>query len=71
MKLTIENEKILLSLGFKPENETKTWWTLKDGWAFRMNSIKGFEHLIERLMKTEYERGIENTCLKYKVGFWK
>lgn len=56
MKLTDDNEKLLIKLGFLPD-ENKDWWRLKDGLEFRIDAIKDFKSLIKRLMKTEYERG--------------
>ena len=57
MKLTQENEKILLKLGFKPDKE-KIWWQ-HNGWWFRIDAISGFKKLIEKMMKIEYARGVE------------
>ena len=63
MKLTKENERILRKLGFKPDSELhpkiicmEGWWSLKDGWGFRLDAIKDFKHLVRRLMLTEWER---------------
>ena len=54
MKLTKENEKILLKLGFKPD-EKKEWWTLDCGWTFEIDSISNFKQLIHRIIVTTEE----------------
>lgn len=69
MKLTPDNELCLKLMGFVPEDPAdKTgWWRLDDGeppgcagWSFVLGKIPNIKSLVKRLMKTEYERGVEH-----------
>ena len=59
MKLTKENEKILRKLGFTPDSDTQKdmedWWSLSNGWGFRLDAIHNFKDLVKRLMLAKYE----------------
>lgn len=62
MKKTKENLAILKKLGFTCDYEKtkyeddKDWFSFKDGWGFRIDAIKDFKHLVQRLMKAESEK---------------
>lgn len=65
MKPTPENLKILEKLGFTCDFERtgdprdKLWYSLKDGWGFRLDAIKNFKHLVSRIKKTAKEEETE------------
>ena len=62
MKPTEKNIEILTAMGFVPEDkgDLEGWWVLESrGWAFVLTTQKSIKALVKRLMKTEYERGIE------------
>jgi hypothetical protein len=62
MKRTTENIRILKKLGFTCDyDRTKNpldedWFSLKDGWGFRLDAIRSFRHLVIRLMKADSEK---------------
>ena len=55
LKPTKENIMILNKMGFtcdfdRTQNEAdKEWYSLKDGWGFRLDGIRDFKHLVRRL----------------------
>lgn len=56
MKLTKENERILRKLGFKPDIERgfeqlSGWWSLDDGWGFRIDCMPSLKALVRRLLE--------------------
>lgn len=58
MKPTKENIDILKKLGFTCDFDItgdprdKLWYSLKDGWGFRLDAIRDFKHLVSRIKKT-------------------
>lgn len=61
MKPTQKNLECLKMMGFKPETDDLTgWWTLECGWAFVLDNQRSIKSLVKRLMKTEYERGLDD-----------
>lgn len=61
MELTEKNITILKELGFscdgdKTGNELdEDWWSLDDGWGFRLDAVEDFPTLMKRLQLAEYE----------------
>lgn len=59
MRRTPENIRILNKLGFSCDFDRtknpldKDWFSLKNGWGFRLDAIRNFKHLVGRLMKAE------------------
>jgi hypothetical protein len=62
MKRTDENIKILRKMGFTCDFDRtknpldKDWFSLKNGWGFRLDGIRNFKHLVSRLTKAESEK---------------
>lgn len=65
MKPTPENIAILKKLGFTCDGDRlgesmNDWYSLDNGWGFRIDSIRDFKHLVKRLMKFNSENeGVE------------
>ena len=58
MKPTPENLAILKKLGFTCDGDRlgesmKDWYSLDNGWGFRIDRIRNFKHLVKRLIKVD------------------
>lgn len=64
MKPTKENIDLLKIMGFTCDKDKtgnymdEEWYSLKNGWGFRLDAIRDFSHLSERL----YLGGLEKLC---------
>lgn len=71
MKITKENIKILKNLGFtcdmdKTNNPMdEEWYSLKDGWGFRLDAVRNSKTLLNNLQKSRYNDGYDD-CLDNK-----
>lgn len=65
MKATEENIKILKRLGFTCDyDRTKNqmdeeWYSLDNGWGFRLDAVKSFKHLIKRIFVSKDDDNYE------------